>query len=171
MDADSSVSAHVVVAALSAPRSRPPPARPRRRPRAGRLPAAGALRPSLGPTDAPVSRSVSPPPAASHPRVGAGKASRPRPGDPATDPHTAHGTRTQAPCPPLAAFAAKHLRPGRDSERLRHARLRRFRVQPDISGPLPSHCVYTMILACTFRSPPFRFCSLCSACCLGSSAR
>ncbi len=35
MDADSSVSADLVLVALSAPRSRPPPARPRRATRAG----------------------------------------------------------------------------------------------------------------------------------------
>jgi hypothetical protein len=38
MDADSSVSADLVFVALSAPRSRPPPARPRRATRAGQPP-------------------------------------------------------------------------------------------------------------------------------------
>ena len=66
-----------------------------------------------------------------------------RPGEPATDPHTAHGT----PCPPLAAFAAK---------RLRRARLA-------ASGSRP---IFGSFAECAFPSPPFRFCSLCSARCL-----
>ena len=83
--------------------SRPPPRATRSHvPRSQRL-RRRRFAPITRTTDDPVSRSASLPLTASHPRVGTGNVSRPllhcRSGDPATDPHTAHGT----PCPPMVA--------------------------------------------------------------------
>jgi hypothetical protein len=150
------------------------PARAGRRRAAGRLPArhahtchaptgsgfaAGAVRPSLGPTDIPVSRSVLPfsqlltlaGPGWSVECIAASAARRH--GDPVTDPHS--GTRDSPPSLwPLSRL--KRLR----RERLRRERLCRVSVPPDLSGPLPGECTFPS------PGPPLRFCSFCSARCL-----
>ena len=93
---------------------------------------------------------------ASHPRVGAGNVSRPLlrvgPAIPPPTPTPAHGTH----CPPFGRFAASAF----------GASACGAAASPRGFAASVSRPIFGSSAECTFPSPPFRFCSLCSARCL-----